>query len=95
MNLTAGMALTRRRSQTKRRPVFQVDMMKYINPAIRRANQPPLGIFSRLATASGVSTSNMPPATREACNRDQPKARCEAKKNSIVVVTMVSVTATP
>ena len=65
-NLTAGMALIRRRSQTRRRPVFQVDMMRNIAPAMSSGNQPPWGIFNKLATARGPSTISMPPATSEA-----------------------------
>jgi trimethylamine--corrinoid protein Co-methyltransferase len=71
----AGMALTRRRSQTRRRPVFQVDMMKNMVPAIRSGNHPPWGIFKRFAAANGASTKSMPPATRVAWRRDQPKTR--------------------
>ena len=39
--------------------------------------------------------AELAPATKEACQRDHPKMRCDAKKKSSVVVTIVKVTATP
>jgi hypothetical protein len=70
-------------------------MIVNTEPAISRGNQPPLGIFSRLAPQKPRSTTRKPPAITSTAGRLHLHLSRATTANRIDVNTMSVVTATP
>src|SRR5688572_17087915 len=78
-----------------RRPVCHVDIKVKIAAPTTRGNQPPCGILMRLDERKASSMMKKPLQRNAVSHGLQPHSRWAAKKKSVEVTTIASVTATP
>ena len=85
----------RMRSPTSRRPVRHVVIIVNTPAAMTSGNQPPAGIFRRLEVKKATSTTPKAAHSAAALPVVHPKRSRRTANRSMVVTTMVEVTATP